>query len=61
LGNIDVQQGIFSIEAATTSIGNPANTLSVFPGATFQMFAATNQVNKQFNWVAMALLPSRSA
>ncbi|MBW8863349.1 MAG: autotransporter-associated beta strand repeat-containing protein, partial [Verrucomicrobia bacterium] len=48
LGNIDVQGGLISIEAATTSLGNPANTMSVFPGATFQMFAATNQVNKQF-------------
>jgi fibronectin-binding autotransporter adhesin len=48
LGDIDVQQGTFSVEAAMTSLGNPANNLIVHPGATFQMFAATNLLNKSF-------------
>jgi autotransporter-associated beta strand protein len=48
LGDIEVQSGIFSIEAATTSLGNTASNLVVWPGATFQMFAATNQINKVF-------------
>jgi fibronectin-binding autotransporter adhesin len=46
LGDIEVQSGILSIEAATTGLGNSASNLIVFPGATFQMFAITNQLNK---------------
>jgi len=48
LGDIEVQQGIFSTEAAMTSLGNPASNLIVHPGATFQMFAVTNLLNKVF-------------
>jgi len=48
LGDIDVQQGILSIEAATTSLGNVASNITVRPGGTFQMFAATNLINKVF-------------
>jgi autotransporter-associated beta strand protein len=48
LGDIEVQSGIFSMEAATTSLGNPAANLIVEPGATFQMFAITNFLNKVF-------------
>jgi autotransporter-associated beta strand protein len=47
LGDIEVQGGIFSIEAATTSLGTNG-TLTVLPGATFQMFAITNFLNKVF-------------
>ncbi len=46
LGDVEVQQGIFSLEAATTSLGNPASNLYVWPGGTLQMFAITNQLNK---------------
>src|SRR5206468_1618033 len=48
LGDFDVQAGIFSMEAATTSLGNPASNIVVWPGATFQMFAITNFLNKVF-------------
>jgi autotransporter-associated beta strand protein len=48
LGDIEVQAGIFSMEAATTSLGNSASNLIVWPGATFQMFAITNLLNKVF-------------
>jgi autotransporter-associated beta strand protein len=48
LGNIEIQGGTFSIEAATTSLGNTASNLIVWPGATFQMFAITNFLNKVF-------------
>ncbi len=48
LGDIEVQSGIFSMEAATTSLGKPAANLIVEPGATFQMFAITNFLNKVF-------------
>jgi fibronectin-binding autotransporter adhesin len=48
LGDIEVQSGTFSMEAATTSLGNPAANLIVEPGATFQMFAITNFLNKVF-------------
>jgi fibronectin-binding autotransporter adhesin len=48
LGDIEVQGGIFSMEAATTSLGNSASNLIVLPGATFQMFGITNFLNKVF-------------
>ena len=48
LGDIDVQAGILSIEVATTSLGNPANSLTVESGATFAMFQCTNALNKNF-------------
>jgi autotransporter-associated beta strand protein len=53
LADIEVQQGSLSIEAATTGLGNPANTLSVWgtlQGATaaLQLFAPTNRLNKNF-------------
>ncbi len=46
LGDIDVQGGIFGVEAATTSLGNTASNLTIDPGATLQLFALTNQLNK---------------
>jgi autotransporter-associated beta strand protein len=46
LGDIEVQQGIFSLEAAVTGTGNVLSNLTVLPGGTLQMFAVTNQVNK---------------
>ena len=46
LANVDVQRGILSYEAATTSLGNPANTLTIWPNATLTMYNATNQLNK---------------
>jgi fibronectin-binding autotransporter adhesin len=48
LGDIEVQGGTFSIEAATTGLGNSTSNLIVWPGATFQMFAITNFLNKVF-------------
>jgi fibronectin-binding autotransporter adhesin len=48
LGDIEVQAGTFSIEAATTGLGNSTSNLIVWPGATFQMFAITNFLNKVF-------------
>jgi autotransporter-associated beta strand protein len=46
LGDVDVQQGTFSLEVATTGIGNPANNLIVRSGATLQLFQLTNRLNK---------------
>ncbi len=48
LGDIEVQQGWLSVETVTTGLGNPANKLSIFSGAVLQMFAPTNQLNKNF-------------
>lgn len=48
LGDIEIQGGIFSIEAATTGLGDTRSNLVVWPGATFQMFAITNFLNKVF-------------
>lgn len=46
LGNVEVQQGILTLQDATTGLGNSANSLTVFPGATLRLFALTNQLNK---------------
>ncbi|MGN6554879.1 MAG: beta strand repeat-containing protein [Verrucomicrobiota bacterium] len=46
LGAVDVQSGILSLEQATTGLGNPASTLTVFAGASLQFYGLTNQLNK---------------
>lgn len=46
LANIEVRQGIFGLEGNTTSAGNPASTLTVFPAATLRFWALTNLLNK---------------
>ena len=46
LGDVEVQQGILGVETATTSLGNTASNLIVWPGATLELFALTNQLNK---------------
>ena len=48
LANIDVQAGTFSIETTTSSLGNPLNTLTLSPGATFQMFNHQVALDKVF-------------
>jgi autotransporter-associated beta strand protein len=47
-GDVDVQQGTFSFEVNSTTLGDPGKTVTVAPNATFQLWAATNLVNKQF-------------
>jgi len=46
LGDVDVQAGLFSVEVATTGLGNPARALTVNAGATLQFFNMTNLLNK---------------
>lgn len=46
LGDVDVQAGIFSVETGTTSLGNPARTLTVASGATLQLFNTTTAFDK---------------
>jgi autotransporter-associated beta strand protein len=46
LGDIDIQNGLLSVEKLTTSLGNPASTLSVSNGATLQFFQVSNVLNK---------------
>ncbi len=48
LANIDIQQGDVQMAGTTTGLGNPTNTLSVESGATFEIYAETNLVNKVF-------------
>ena len=47
LANVDVLAGMLSFEVNTTGLGNPTNALIVHGGATFQMYSATNALNKQ--------------
>ena len=46
LGDIDVVQGVFSVEKVTTSLGNPAASLTISNGATLQFFQVSNVLNK---------------
>jgi len=46
LANIDIQVGRFALEANTTSLGNPAATMTIRSGSIFSVFNATNQINK---------------
>ncbi len=58
LGDIQVQSGILSVETSTTSLGNPANTLSVSNGATLQFYQDVNVLNKNVSLAGTILLPS---
>jgi autotransporter-associated beta strand protein len=46
LGNIDVQNGLFSFETTSTGLGDPTKTLTLETNTTFQMYNATNLLNK---------------
>ena len=46
IGDIDIKQGTLSFELATTSVGNPANTVTVEPGATLQVYNLAVGFNK---------------
>jgi fibronectin-binding autotransporter adhesin len=46
LGDIDIQGGIFGIQGAISSLGNPNNTLTIESGATFQLFNLQNVISK---------------
>lgn len=48
LADINIQAGTLSVEVNTTGLGNPTRTLNLQSGATLQLFAPTNQLNKQF-------------
>ena len=47
LGNIEVQEGTFSLEVATSSAGNVLSNLNVHPGATLQFFNLAVALNKR--------------
>jgi autotransporter-associated beta strand protein len=38
LGDIDVKEGMFAIQTVTSQVGNPARTITVFPGATLELW-----------------------
>jgi autotransporter-associated beta strand protein len=46
LGDIDVQAGIMDFEGTTTSMGNPANTISIAAGATLQFWNLLSPADK---------------
>ncbi|HWC60755.1 MAG TPA: autotransporter-associated beta strand repeat-containing protein [Verrucomicrobiae bacterium] len=48
LRNIDVQQGILSVEAGTTGLGDNTKTLTVESGATLQLYQLTGFLDKNF-------------
>jgi autotransporter-associated beta strand protein len=38
LGDIDVKEGVFAIQTVTSQVGNPNRTITVFPGATLELW-----------------------
>lgn len=48
LANINILSGTLSFESNTTGLGDPAGICTVGPGATLELWNATNQFNKQF-------------
>ncbi|HSU53827.1 MAG TPA: chondroitinase-B domain-containing protein [Candidatus Dormibacteraeota bacterium] len=38
LGDIDVKEGMFAIQTVTSQLGNPARSITVFPGATLELW-----------------------
>jgi poly(beta-D-mannuronate) lyase len=47
LGNVNVQAGTFNFEGNTTGLGLASKTLTIYSNATFEMWAATNWLNKK--------------
>jgi len=47
LGDIDIQEGIFSYEESTTGLGDPSKTITVRPGAFLTLYRPPVPVNKQ--------------
>jgi autotransporter-associated beta strand protein len=48
LGDITIHQGLLGFETSTTSMGDPARTLTVEPGASLSFFNSTALWDKQF-------------
>lgn len=48
LGDINIKEGSMSFEGTTTSMGNPAKTLTVDAGASLTFYRTTNLWNKKF-------------
>jgi fibronectin-binding autotransporter adhesin len=46
LGDIDVKEGIFGIQTSTTQLGDSNATITVFPGATLDMYNLSTPLNK---------------
>lgn len=61
LGDIDVQQGGFGYEVATTGLGNPTKTLNVASNAYFLIYGSTVPLNKQIRLQGGALVQSQNA
>ena len=38
LGDIDVKEGTFAVQTVTSQMGNPTRTLTIFPGATLELW-----------------------
>ena len=58
LGDINVQQGALGFEGATTSMGDPAKTLTVSAGATVIFFDTTTEWNKKIVLFGNGVTPS---
>jgi fibronectin-binding autotransporter adhesin len=38
LGDIDVKEGVFAVQTVTSQLGNPSRTITVYPGATLNLW-----------------------
>jgi len=58
LGDIEVQQGLLDFRGGTTSMGNPANTLTVRAGATVSFFDTTTAWDKKIMFFGDGVTPN---
>jgi autotransporter-associated beta strand protein len=47
LGDIDVKEGVFAVQTATSQLGNSGRTITVFPGATLNLWNLSVPLNKR--------------
>ncbi len=58
LADIVVEAGTLGIEGSTTSLGNPATTLTLHPGATLGLLSTFAQLNKKFALIGDGVIAS---
>jgi poly(beta-D-mannuronate) lyase len=46
LADIDIQQGTFAIQTSTTQVGDPTRTITVYGGATLDLYTLSTPLNK---------------
>ncbi len=61
LADVDIYDGMIQFEGSTTSLGDPAKTLTIHTNAAFAFYNATNKLNKQIVLNGGSLMVSNGA